>query len=904
MEKEEVHLRPHKEILRELGTIETGLSTPDAEKRLREKGPNIITQEKKVSAFSIFFRQFTGNFVIYILIFAAVMSFIMGERAEFVVIIILIGVIILVGFLEEYKASKEMDALKNLTPQKARVYRDGKNVEILARDIVEGDILVIERGMIVPADARIIKCNNIHADESTLTGESVPVVKNDSAAREKAPLAEQYNMLFASSQITNGNGIAVVVRTGKETEIGKVSSMIKDVKEETTPLQKRLDRMSKQITFAVIFICIVIFIIGIIRGSSLPSMLLIAIAVAVSGVPEGLPTIIAVTLAIGVKKMARMNTVIKKLPAVETLGTCTVVCTDKTGTLTQNKMVIEKIFTMDAEVNVTGEGFDPKGLFMVEGRNIDPTKHKTLSKILEIGIFCNNSEMKKSGEEWLIEGEPTEGALIVLAKKAGLEKREFHSSSPRLKEHPFDPVRKCMSTVHLVEEKQIVYSKGAPELLLKKADYYFEGGKIKKMGKAAREAMLRKNSEYASKGMRVLGLAFKEHKPKEYELKRIESELVFVGLAAMRDPPEPNAKESVRLCKEAGTKVVMITGDNKITAEAIARDLGIYKEGELIMEGPELDRMNDNQFMQVVNKVTVYARATPKHKLRIVDALQKEGHIVAMTGDGVNDAPALKKADIGIAMGKRGTDVAKEAADMVIKDDNFSTIVNAIKEGRTIYSNIRKFIYYFLACNISEVLLVFIAILLGMNPPLTAIMILFINLVTGDLPALGISVEEASSDIMRQKPRDQKESILSDYLMLKIAQVVPWIVLGTIAMYMWEIMIKHGTIEKAQTMAFVSIVFFELYHVYNAKSWDKSVFTSKTLSNIYINAGVIYSTLFTIIVVYFPPAQRFFETTPLAVSEIVTIAIMAFTIILFTEIQKTAVTTEIKERERMQISEE
>ncbi|MBU0535414.1 MAG: cation-translocating P-type ATPase [Nanoarchaeota archaeon] len=899
MEKEEWHSKDVKYVFDKLGASEKGFSSDEALKRLKEYGPNIITKEKKVSIFGVFLRQFK-NFIIYVLLFAAVISFVIGDVTEFAVISIIVAVIILISFFEEYKASKEMEALKKLTPRKAKVLRDSRIMEIVASDVVPGDILHLDRGDFLPADARVISCNNLRVDESTLTGESVPVVKKE-CTLQKAVMAEQCNMLFAGTIITNGNCVAVVVATGKNTELGKISKMIGDVKEETTPLQKRLDKLSKQLSLGTFVICIFVVLLGVWRGQPLHEMMLLAVAVAVSGIPESLPTVVAVTLALGVKKMARRNAIIKRLPAVETLGTCTAICSDKTGTLTQNRMVIESIFTLDTEVQVTGEGFSPEGLFMFEGKKIDPTKHKTLSKAIEVGVFCNNSELKKVEEEWDIEGEPTEGAFVVMAKKAGLIKADMHLRSPRVKEHPFDPVRKCMTTVHLVNKKPIVYSKGAPELLLKKAKHYYSNGRITKLNKHVIEKILEKNHEFAKKGMRVLGLAFKEHNNKQYELKHVESELVFVGLVAMRDPPEPNAKESVRLCKEAGTKVVMITGDNRTTAEAIAKDLGIYSENDLIIEGPELDKMDDASFSHIVNKVTVYSRATPKHKLRIVEALQKQGHIVAMTGDGVNDAPALKKADIGVAMGKRGTDVAKEAAEMVIKDDNFSTIVNAIQEGRTIYANMRKFIYYLLAGNISEVSLIFIAILLGMSPPLTAIMILFLNLVTSDLPALGLCVEKPPKDLMKQRPRNPKEGILSDYLLLKIAQVIPFIVLGTIALFMWEIVIKHGSLEKAQTMAFATIVFFELFHIFNAKSWDESAISFKSLNNIYLTLGILFSSLLTIAVIYIPFAQNIFHTVSLSFSEWVTIGIMTSAILFFVEIQKTAINSEIRERERMEI---
>jgi Ca2+-transporting ATPase len=897
MQEESLYTKPIKDVLTALGTSEKGITSSDAVKRKEQYGLNAIELEKKTSALRILLNQFK-NFIIYILIFANIISLLTHEIPEFVVISIIILVVILTGFFEEYKASKEMEALKNLTPRKANVYRDGKLIEILAQDIVPGDIISLDRGNIVPADARIISCNNLHIDESTLTGESVPVVKKEGCLKEGTALAEQYNMVFASTQVTNGNAHIVVVKTGKATEIGKVSSMITGIKEEETPLQKRLDKLGKQLSICVFAICIFIIIIGILRGETLISLLLLAVAVAVSGIPESLPTTIAVTLALGVKRMAHRNAIVKRLPAVETLGTCTVICSDKTGTLTQNRMVVEKISTADIEVDVTGSGFEPKGLFLYEGKTIDPKKHTTLSKILEIGIFCNNSDIKRVGEEWDIEGEPTEGAFIVLAKKAGMEKADMHTRYPRVKEHPFDPVRKCMSTVHIVQKKRIVYSKGAPELLLKNAEFYLEGGKIKKMAKEVREKILAKNEKYAKTGMRVLGLAFKEHKAKEMELKHIESELVFVGLVAMRDPPEPHAKESVQMCKEAGTKVVMITGDNRITAEAIAKDLGIYEEGDMILEGPELDKLDDGRFAKVVDHITVYARATPKHKLRIVDALQKKGHIVAMTGDGVNDAPALKKADIGIAMGKRGTDVAKEASEMIIKDDNFSTIVSAIKEGRTIYANMRKFIYYSLTTNIAEVVLILIAVILSEEPMLTALMILFLNLVTGDFPALALGVDEAPKDIMKQRPRNPKESILSDYLLLKTSQTVPIVVLGTILLYMWEFIIHHN-IKKAQTIAFTALILFELFHVFNAKSWDETAFSRKSLTNLYLNAGIIFSALLTFIVIYFPPAQAIFGTVSLTFGEIAIIVVVTSMIVFYNEIQKTAINSEIKEREKM-----
>ncbi|MBN1544785.1 cation-translocating P-type ATPase [Candidatus Woesearchaeota archaeon] len=895
------HAKSIDSIFKELNTSEKGLRADDAQKRIREKGENILTKEKKTSALHVLLSQFKSS-VIYILLFAAIVSYSTGEMPEFFVVSFIILIVILLGFFQEYKASKEMEALKNLTPKMTKVLREGKPIEVMTKDITLGDIIHLERGNLVPADMRIIQCNNLHVDESAMTGESVPVTKTERIIKEGVPLAEMSNMLFAGTQVTNGNAVCVVVKTGKETELGKISTNISEIKDEATPLQKRVDKLGKQISYGVVAICVLVFFIGLWRGESIVGILLLSIAVAVAGIPESMPPTIAVTLAYGVKNMAKKNAIIKRLPAVETLGTCTVICSDKTGTLTQNKMVIEKIITFDSEFDVTGSGFDPKGLFLMEGKKISPDKHKTLSKVFEIGVLCNNADIKEVKGEWSIDGEPTEGALIVMAKKAGMDKLDMYTISPRIKEHPFDADRKCMSTVHRVAKKEMVYSKGAPELLLRKANYYFRNGEIKRLTKDVSEKILAKNMEYASKGMRVLGLAFKEHKSKKYEIEHVESDLVFVGLVAMRDPPEPNAKESVNICRQAGIKVVMITGDNKITAEAIAKDLGICAEGDTVIEGSELDKLNDDNFLKIIDSIHVYARATPKHKLRIVETLQKKGHIVAMTGDGVNDAPALKKADIGIAMGKRGTDVAKEAAEMVLVDDNFSTIAGAVKEGRTIYTNIRKSLYYELTTSISEVILILIAVIIGMSPPLTALMVLFLNLVTGDLPALGLTVEKSPKNIMLQKPRSPKESIINEYLMLKIAQIVPIFVLGTLIMYMVELVVKAGGVPKAQTIAFITMIAFELFHVFNAKSWDETAFTWDSLKNIFLNGGVIYSVLFVYLVIYFPPAHRLFEIVPLSAVEILLIVAVASSVLFYNEIQKAILNTEISEREKMAIN--
>jgi len=896
------HVKSSSAVLKEFSVDSaSGLSSDESKARIEKYGSNITAKEEKASILAIFLRQFK-SFIIYVLISAALISFFIGDHVEFVVITGIVLFIVLLSFFEEFKATKDMEALRNLTPRKAQVIREGKGLEILASDLVPGDIVVLCRGNIVPADGRIIESVNLQVDESALTGESVPVMKLNKELAENTVLAERLNMVYAGGQVINGHGKFVVVDTGKLTELGKIASMVKDAGEELSPLQERLDKLGKQFSYTVLVICFLIVLIGFMRGEPLASLLLLAVAVAVSGIPESLPAVIGVALAIGMKRMAKQNAIIKRLPAVETLGTCTVICTDKTGTLTQNRMVIENIWAFDVEVSVTGKGFSPEGVFLKEEEKIDPLKTNGVSKIIEIGTLCNNASLKMNDDGvWHVDGESTEGALIVLAKKAGLDKEEFHKTYPRLHEHPFDSERKCMSSIHLVKKKPIVYCKGAPEKLLEKSGYYLENGSVKKLDKKTCAMIIKKNEEYASKGFRVLGLAYKEHKGTEYDLKKVEKELIFVGLVSIRDPPEPSALESIRLCEEAGIKVVMITGDNALTAKAVAEELKILLPGQRVLTGEELDKLSDEEFKKIVEDVAVYARVTPKHKLRVVEALQSQGHIVAMTGDGVNDAPALKKADIGVAMGLCGTEVAKEASEMIIKDDNFSTIVYAIKEGRTIYSNIQRFLYYLLPGNLSEVTLILIASILGIVPPLTPIMILFINLVTSDIPALGLCLEKPPEGIMRQKPRNPREGILSNYLLLKISQIIPIIVLGTIALFMWELTVKQSDLQTAQTVAFVSVIMFELFHVFNAKSFDSTIFSKSLFSNKSLFLGYAASLMVTMLVLYWAPLSKVFGTAPLNLGHWISIFLMASMVIIFVEIQKTILSAEITEREKMEI---
>jgi len=887
------------DILRVFSTSQKGLTSNEAESRLKDQGYNDLGKFEKVSALKVFLRQFK-SFIIYILLFAAAVSGFVGDHVEFAVISGIIIFVVVLSFIEEYTASKDMDALKKLTPLMTRVLRDGHSKTINSKELVVGDIIILNRGDRVPADARLLSATSLKVDESMLTGESKSVLKNPDTLSGKVILADRKNMIFSGTLVVGGRCEAIVTETGRSTEVGKISGMLSSIVEIETPLQKRMNQFGKQIAIGVLILCVLIFALGVWRGEPITGLLLICVAVAISGMPESLPTIIAVALAVGVKNMAKQNAIIRRLPAVETLGATTVICTDKTGTLTQNKMLIENIWTMDTEVNVTGIGFTPVGMFLREGVRVDPKKHNTLSKLLEIGVMCNNADLLKKQKDWIVEGEAREGAFIVLAKKAGIDKSDVHQKNPRIHEHPFDPERRCMSTIHNVKNKPIVYTKGAPEAILKKSEYYLEGGKIRKMTRREAELILKKSEFYASKGLHIMALAYKEHRGKTMELVRVENGLIFAGLVSMRDPPEPSAKESVEKCKKAGIRVIMLTGDNCSTAKAIAEELEIYIEGSKVVEGEELNTLQDTELKKIINAVSVFARVTPAHKLRIVKCLQDQGHVVAMTGDGVNDAPALKQADIGVAMGCRGTEVAKEAAEMVLKDDNFTTIVNAVKEGRNVYLNIQKTVYYLLATNFSEVILILVAVLLGVRAPLTALMILFINLVGDELPALSLAFQKSTDKIMKQKPRNIKEGIMSNYLLLKLVEPVPLMVLGTLVLYIWTLL-AGGTFAKAQTVAFATIIMFEIFHTFNARSWQDTAFTKNILLDPLPLLGMASSFIATLFVVYVPFLGRIFGTVPLALIDWIIIAGTAFSIVIFREIEKSVLTVEIQERAKMSI---
>ena len=740
-----MHSKTVEQVLKELKTTDKGLSQQEAEERLKQYGLNEIKEGKKISPWQIFINQFK-SIVIWILIVATIISAFLGEYIDAIVILAIIILIAVFGFFEEYRAEKAIEALKKLVSLNATVIRDGKKTEIDARHLVIGDIIVLETGDKVPADSRLIEVFNLQAQEAALTGESVPVSKNTKELPEKTPIADIKNMVFAGTIIVSGRAKAVVAATGMKTEIGKIATLIEEVKPESTPLQKKMDQLGRWLGAVIICIAVVIFIVGLlVHKAPLLKMLLVAVSLAVAAVPEGLPAVVIISLALGTQRMLKRNALVRRLPSVETLGSTTVICTDKTGTLTVNEMTVKKLFVNGRIIDVSGVGYGTKGQFLYKGKQagIDD-----IELLLKIGALNNNAELKDNG----IIGDPTEGALVVSAAKAGLIKEELEIEYKRVDEIEFTSERKMMTTIHKHHGERLAFVKGAPEVVLKLCNYIDINGKAKKLTESEKREILDVNHEFANEALRVLGFAYKTLLDTESE-----KNLIFVGLQGIIDPPREEVKSAIEKCRKAGVKVIMITGDHEITAKAIAQEIGL--SGKAIT-GHHLDEIKNLE--DWVEDIAIFARVNPEHKIKIVDALKKKGHIVAMTGDGVNDAPALKKADIGIAMGITGTDVSKEASSMILTDDNFASIVNAIEEGRGTYDNIRKYFAYLISGNIGEIFIIFLGIIFGLPLPLTATQILLINLVTDGLPALALSADPFEPNVMSRRPRKQDEPIYKD----------------------------------------------------------------------------------------------------------------------------------------------
>ena len=851
-------------------STDIGLSEKEAKKKLLEHGPNLLTEKKKISVIKLLLSQFKDIMVIILMASTAISAF-MGEMTEAVTIIAIILLNALLGFIQEFRTEKTMEALKSLTAPAAKVLRSGRHVSIPAEQIVPGDVIILDAGDRVPADAVILESSNTQVDESLLTGESVPVEKFAVSPNSDKELGEKKNRVYMGTSITGGRARALVTATGMNTEMGGIAHMIQNIVVEQTPLQKRLERLGKIIAVGCLSICAIVAVTGIMRGEEVFTMLLSGISLAVAAVPEGLPAIVTISLALGVQRMLKRNALIRRLPAVETLGCAGVVCSDKTGTLTQNKMTVRKIFAGDYQAEIK-DIRGSKHVFFSGGKSIDPLKNQGLRLVLEIAAVCNNAglvseNIKQDQTKWSFTGDPTEGALMVASAKAGLTPEVLASLYYRIDEIPFDSDRKCMSIVCSNQnDEALVFTKGAPDMLLKKCSRIRQTKGTTLLSRELGRKILRANDEIAQAALRLIAVAYKRLNSLPYCRDELESDLTFVGLIGMLDPPRPEAAEAVIKCRLAGIKPVMITGDHKLTAVAIAKELNIYTEGEKVLTGSELDEMDDKYLEKVAESVSVYARVSPSHKLRIVRALKRSGKVVAMTGDGVNDAPAVKEADIGVAMGLTGTDVTREASSMTLLDDNFATIIAAIEEGRVIYNNIRKFIRYMLSCNIGEVLTMFLGMLAGLPIPLLPIQILWINLVTDGLPAVALGFDPPEKDVMRRAPREADESIFSHGLAGIILSRGVLIGLTTLTVFVTMIYYT-ADIGMARTGAFVTLVLTQLIHVFECKSERRSIFRIPIFNNMYLVLAVLCSLLMTLGVVYIPSLQSIFKTVPLGWNE-------------------------------------
>ena len=870
----EWHSLEKEQLLESLKANEAGLSTEEAERRLEEYGPNELVTAGGVSPIQIFLGQFKDIFVA-MLLFAIVVSVAINEIVDAATIATIVILNAIVGFIQEYRSEKAMEAMKKLTAPKARVLRNGKEVIIPSKAVVPGDIVLLEAGDRIPADARLLNVVDLKTDEAILTGESTAVSKKDEVLNEKTAVADRKNSVFMATHITYGRGKAVITSTGMGTEFGKVAKMVQSVEKVDTPLKQKLTKFAKKLGVIIVAVCVVIFILELyeiffLKTGGITNIIEafeVVIALAVSAVPEGLPAVVTVSLALGARELAKRNALIRKLSSAETLGATDIICSDKTGTLTKGEMTVRKIYVNSKMIDVTGAGYEQKGEFLVNGVPIDPKEDEALTLLLRSSTLCSNASY--DGAKVL--GDTTEGALIVAAAKAGMAKAELEKDYPRLHEVPFTSERKRMTTVHETPDGQVFsYVKGAVEILLDRSESIFKDGKKVKLSKKDKEEILKTNEEMANQALRVLAIAYKEL-PKmsgEYGEENVETDLVFVGLAGMIDPPRDEAKGANELCRKAGIKTVMITGDHKLTAVAIAKELTIMKEGDLAFTGAELDKMSDSEFEEIVEKAVVYARVSPEHKLRIVKALKDKGHIVAMTGDGVNDAPALKQADIGIAMGITGTDVTREAADMVLADDNFATIVTAVEGGRAIYDNIRKFSFFLLRSNFDELLVIGLFALLGLELPLAAGMILWLNLITDGGPALALSLDPPQKDLMEKPPRDPKEGILHGrFASILMSFITQFLGTGLVFFLMFYVfgdgVIGSHDFKRARTMAFMQATLRELMVVWNCRSERKNAFRVGFTSNKWLLFAVVSSAIVTIIV----PFTGLFGTVPLTLEE-------------------------------------
>ncbi len=858
------------EALVALGTSRgAGLSNEDAQARLDECGPNSLAEPARRTLLQQFAAQFK-EFLVVLLLISAGVSAAVGEVEDALVIAVIVVLNAVIGVAQERRAENALDALKKMASPRARVVRSGQPRLVEASNLVPGDIILIEAGDSVPADARLVESAMLKLDESSLTGESVPVDQNaDVILDEDVPLGDRVNMVHMGSSVTYGRGVAVVAATGMSTQMGRIAAMLQEAEQETTPLQRKLEILGKKLGMAALLMCAGVFIAGLARGEGAFDMFLTAVSLAVAAIPEGLPAIVTIVMAIGVQRMAARNAIIRHLPAVETLGSADVICSDKTGTLTANQMTVRRLYVPGRAIDVTGDGNSRLGSLLEAGSDVLAPLDASVSRMLTCAILCSDAKVRDAGDADQLEmiGDPTEGAIVAAGLKAGIDQAKLAQWAPRTAELPFESERKRMTTIHRLPESYLVCTKGAFDEVLRVCTRVYLGGVAAPLTDDIRDDFRRANAEMAGKALRVLGVAQRELEdiPSQISVEAVESDLVFLGLVGMQDPPRPEARDAVRECFNAGITPVMITGDHKDTALAIARDVGIMTGGAVAVTGSELSRMPDDELDRIVDRVRVYARVAPEHKVRIVDAWRRRGHVVAMTGDGVNDAPALRRADIGAAMGITGTDVAKSAADMILTDDNFATIVAAVREGRVVFDNIRKSVQYLVSCNIGEIIVIFAAILLGLPRPLLPIQILWLNLITDGLPALALGVDPPERDLMRRKPRGRNGSVLdraSSVRLIIYGVSVAGLGLMSFAMGLgWPgaIDVSPDSLVAARTMCLMTMSFSQLFHAINCRSELGSILGAGLFANTKLLLAFFTSGLLQLGIVYLPGVSRFFS---------------------------------------------
>jgi len=866
-----------------LGSSAIGLTINEAEKRLVEIGPNEIQAAKRTSAWKILLEQFK-NILILILLIATAISLILGHGVESIAIAVIVLFAVGLGFIQEFRAERAIEALRHMAAPTASVFRDGVEVNIPSRDLVPGDVILLHTGDRIPADARLLEAVNLQVEEAALTGESIPVEKHiQPILGDDLPVGDRKNMVYAGTAATYGRGKALVAATGMQTEFGKIAKLLQTIESGKTPLQQNLDKVGTVLARAAIVVVAIIVALGLVRGQPLVEMLIFGIALAVAVVPEALPAVVTISLAIGVQKMVKRNALIRKLPAVETLGSTSVICSDKTGTLTKDEMTVQQIYSGGQLFTVTGSGYKPEGeILLSDGSETTPTR--SLIQMLTAAVLASDTQLVSNGvgdvTTWGIKGDPTEGALVVAAAKVGLDKNQLDISIPRLQEIPFSSETKRMTTLHQTPEGVTAYAKGAPEMILNSCDWFLNPNGIEPLDEKSRSYVLSIAQGMAEKALRVLAISTKQHAT----LENAQTGMTFLGLVGMIDPPRPEAKNAIAVCEQAGIRTVMITGDHPVTAQAVARELGLLFNNGRVVTGTDLEEMTDDQLFQDVEDISVYARVSPAHKLRVITAWQAHGNIVAMTGDGVNDAPALKKADIGIAMGITGTDVTKEAAAMTLTDDNFASIVAAVEEGRGVFGNIKKYLMFLLSSNIGEIGLMAGSVLLGLPLPLTAVQILFVNLATDGLPALALSVDPPEIDLMKRKPRNPRTGIFTRPVVTLMALGGIWSTIVNLGLFIWALDSGRSTAE-AMTMAFVSLVLIQFFKAYNFRS-DRNSVLHKPFANKWLNYSIIIDVAMLLMVIYVPALNDAFGTYYLPLEDWLIIVGMAFTIMPVLEAAK------------------